>query len=87
VCDTVRKSKKVVAYGIVNPRKGVEKRDLIVDHTFMSKIYLIGRLECGFSGGPVVDEDRKCVIGLVSSGPQIEDKYIKAANLTDDDWR
>ena len=87
VCDSASGSKLVVAYGVVDLKKGVEKVNLKVDRIFLDTIYLIGRLPRGFSGGPVVDEDKGCVIGLIFRGPETGVKFVKAVNLTDDDWK
>lgn len=83
ICDDVELGSDVVAYGVVKLKKGVEKRKLTVDSTRMGTIYMIGEARNGFSGGPVVDVDRGCVIGLVSSRSP-NSKFIKAVNLTDD---
>lgn len=85
ICNSVKLGSDVVAYGIVKLKKGVEKRKLVVDSVSMSTICMIGEVQRGFSGGPVVDVDRSCVIGLVSSRSS-NSKFIKAVNLTNDDW-
>ena len=80
VCDDVIIGAEVELLGVVDYSRDISIIEGVVDSVEGDKIYIVGKSKKFFSGGPVVDVDRNCVIG-VTNGNHVEKQQILAWRL------
>ena len=85
ICPDVKTNSEVIILGNPTRFKSPEIRTGILRATSSLKkhLYIEGEAPEGFSGGPIIETERNCVIGSVIGQWLQKDGWTKAANLTE----